>query len=814
MNRRLFHLPENASPKMRSAFRYAGIIAMSTILVFPVYVYLLFLNNNAWQLWIAASIVIGIFVVSLISRRLIQAGHTERGAQILIYSLLIGLVANSFIIANLGIVLGLTAIALTVVIAMQTVEKPDRFIVTSFVMGAVSILLDLFLPPYRLVLPALQFITPIMITPVVLILGFMTFRRFRDFSLRNKLLAAFIGVTVLSAGALAVYMFRTTNNLLRQGLESGLTEHTDEMALRIGDVFSEQISLIKTFALNEILEESVEDSNEAYTGTTTAIQAELNAKDLQWRDADTAGNNNDPLVQEALTSQAALELREFQGAFPSHVEIFITDVYGGLVGTTNRTSDYYQADEVWWQAAYNNGQGAVYLSEPELDESAGLLAVQIASPVRSDETGEIIGILRTTYLMSSLNSILDEKVGETGVTELIIPGEVVSHFHEGEYKPVDAAEYAALQAVADPGMVEMDYEGEANVILRAPVRTLEGNSTVDNLGWVVMFHQNRNEAFTPVNAQIRGAIIVMVIVMALAVAAAIGLSLALVRPISQLTQTAEEVAAGNLNSRAKVTSSDEVGILASTFNKMTSQLQETLQGLEQRVATRTKDLQIVAEVGTATATILESKRLLQEVVDLTKERFSLYHSHIYLLDEAGKNLVLAAGAGEPGRQMLAKGLSIPLDREQSLVARAARERKGVTVNDVTQASDFLPNPLLPHTRSELAVPMLVGGSLIGVFDIQSDQVGRFTDSDVNIQTTMAAQLATSIQNVRSFEHAKIQAEFEAQVSAIGQKIQRSTSIEDTLQIAIREIGLALGAQRVSASIGAAEQGARDGARRS
>jgi GAF domain-containing protein len=150
--------------------------------------------------------------------------------------------------------------------------------------------------------------------------------------------------------------------------------------------------------------------------------------------------------------------------------------------------------------------------------------------------------------------------------------------------------------------------------------------------------------------------------------------------------------------------------------------------------------------------------------------------------------------------MLARGLSIPLDREQSLVARAARERKGVTVNDVTQAPDFLPNPLLPNTRSELAVPMLVGGNLIGVFDIQSDQVRRFTAADVNIQTTMAAQLATSIQNVRSFERAKKQAEFEAQVSSIGQKIQQATSMEDTLQTAIREIGLVLGATRVSANI--------------
>jgi len=232
--------------------------------------------------------------------------------------------------------------------------------------------------------------------------------------------------------------------------------------------------------------------------------------------------------------------------------------------------------------------------------------------------------------------------------------------------------------------------------------------------------------------------------------------------------------------------------------------------LELRVAARTRDLEIVAEVGTATATILESKRLLQEVVDLTKERFQLYHSHIYLLDDEGKNLVLTAGAGEPGRVMVAEGRSIPLDREQSLVARAARERQGVTVNDVTQAPDHLPNPLLPDTRSELAVPMIVGGSVIGVFDIQSEKVGRFTETDINIQTTLASQLATSVQNVRSFEQSRKQADFESLVNVIGQKIQRSATIEDTLQTAIRELGTAIGASRVRAKI---QSGSNGGSKR-
>ena len=261
-------------------------------------------------------------------------------------------------------------------------------------------------------------------------------------------------------------------------------------------------------------------------------------------------------------------------------------------------------------------------------------------------------------------------------------------------------------------------------------------------------------------------------------------------------------------SRARANILHEVTKNAQQAQDANRHLESITTELEQRAA----QLNAVAEISTATSTILDFKRLLQEVMDLTKERFNLYHSHIYLLDEAGEHLILTAGAGEPGRQMVAEGRTIPLSREQSLVARAARERQGITVNDVTQAPDFLPNPLLPDTRSELAVPMTVGGNVIGVFDIQSDQVGRFTDSDVNIQTTLAAQLAASVQNARSFEKSKTQADLESLVNTIGQKIQRATTVEDTLQVAIRELGSALGATRVKAMLGTrSHDGVNEGA---
>ncbi len=204
------------------------------------------------------------------------------------------------------------------------------------------------------------------------------------------------------------------------------------------------------------------------------------------------------------------------------------------------------------------------------------------------------------------------------------------------------------------------------------------------------------------------------------------------------------------------------------------------------------DMGVVANVGIATSTITEAGHLLQEVVDLSKKSFNLYHAHIYLLNEAGDTLELSAGAGEVGRQMAAEKRSIPLASEQSLVARAARTQEGVVVNDVTAAPDFLPNPLLPDTRSEMAVPMLAAGKVIGVLDVQSEIVNRFTEVDVSIQTTLASQIAVALQNARSFTQSQRQAGRETSVNLITQKIQSTTSIEAALQMAARELGHALG----------------------
>ena len=205
-------------------------------------------------------------------------------------------------------------------------------------------------------------------------------------------------------------------------------------------------------------------------------------------------------------------------------------------------------------------------------------------------------------------------------------------------------------------------------------------------------------------------------------------------------------------------------------------------------------MELAANVSTATSRIIESKHLLQEVVDLTKRTFDLYHVHIYLLDPNSKTLTLAAGAGEVGKQMMAEGWEIPMDHQESIVASTARDHRPIIINDVNRDKDsaFLSNRLLPDTRSEMAVPMVVGEKTLGVFDLQANTADYFSDEDARIFTILASQVTVALQNAESYMTAQKQAERETKLNTIAQKIQSTATIEEAMQVTARELGHALG----------------------
>jgi HAMP domain-containing protein len=614
-------------------------------------------------------------------------------------------------------------------------------------------------------------------------------RGFTDLSLRNKLLSSFLIITLIPLAGLAYYNALATRQLLTDKANTVLSGGAAQTAASLDLFITDSLNNVRTASQSYIWQEFLALPPSERAGSELEYKTNIDLRALARRDQ---------------IFIDAVGLMDKNG-------IDVADTASGEVGS-NKSTHQYVAEPLRTGLPYSSVQ---------FSPTTGNLSVYFSAPVR-DTNGEIIGVLRVRYKADVLQQIITKSANQLGVAGLEIvlldenhirlavnnePGLVMK-----SVVPLSANKFAQLQAErrlpsglpaeelsTDLPEFEKGLNNAASQpIFSAEVELGEEDITVEKVAvtemdtqpWLVVAAQPQEVYLAPVKTQTRTAGVIVLAVTVLVTLIALVIARNLSNPIIQLRNIANQIAGGDLQIQVPVVSRDEIGQLAMAFNTMTAQLTR-----------RASELATVAEVGTAASTILDVNTLLQNVVELSKQRFDLYHSHIYLLDETGENLVLVSGAGEPGRQMVAKGHSIPLNREQSLVARAARGRKGVTVNDVTQAPDFLPNSLLPNTRSELAVPLIVGDKVLGVFDVQSDQAGRFSESDVDIQSTLAAQIAIALQNARAFTQAQRQAERETTLNLISQKIQNTTTVEDALQVAARELGRALGAPLTVAQLG-------------
>ncbi len=218
--------------------------------------------------------------------------------------------------------------------------------------------------------------------------------------------------------------------------------------------------------------------------------------------------------------------------------------------------------------------------------------------------------------------------------------------------------------------------------------------------------------------------------------------------LAGLAELARRITAGDLSQSAKVETNDEIGQLAQAFNAMTNRLRENIGNLEERVAERTQQLEAVVGVSQRLTGILDLSDLLRQVVNITKETFDYYHTHIYLLQN--DTLVMAEGYGPAGAEMKRHGHSIPVAAPKSLVARAAREGKIITVENVRTDPTWLPNPLLPDTHAEMAVPIKLDIEVVGVLDVQSEKIGGLTQQDETTLETLANQVAAAVRSARLF----------------------------------------------------------------
>ncbi len=242
---------------------------------------------------------------------------------------------------------------------------------------------------------------------------------------------------------------------------------------------------------------------------------------------------------------------------------------------------------------------------------------------------------------------------------------------------------------------------------------------------------------------------------ALALGAAYSLLMArsLTNPLTNLLEAFAEVERGNLGRRVAITTTGEVGQLLAYFNRMVTRLQDFQENLEKQVQERTALLKASYEVGQVISSILNPEELLQRVANLIGERFGFYYVAVFLLDESGRWAELREATGEAGRVLKASGHRLEVGGK-SMVGTAISTRQARVALDVGAEPVRFDNPLLPYTRSEMALPLMVGERVLGALDVQSTKQAAFGAQEIETLQSMANQVAIAIENARLFESAQ------------------------------------------------------------
>jgi GAF domain-containing protein len=674
--------------------------------------------------------------------------------------------AAQFFVSQLGIIFAVGAFLFTMIFALQALPRRSLPIAT-----LVGVLVSVFivLVEYGLDLPnlivanvRLQQMLIIAIGSVVIFTGVYVINQAEFRSVRARLNATFLVAIIVPILMTGVPPILNTQALLSEKAIQNLGFTAGQAGNSVDIFIQENLDLIRTAVslpnLAGYLQEEVEE-------------------------------------QEALSTLQALA--SARGDIRS---VLLLNANGIVLNETDPTQNKVGRD-LSANPYYLNALSSLRpsLSDVLFDAATGEARLYFSAPMQ-DSGGNFIGMLIFEYDASILQHRLENQI-EGSTSQVLLLDEnhtILAHTLDGAllYKttmPLSAEELADLQATLrlPPGTREeltLDLPNlEDSLAADLPnflVELEENNNSYDQAvqvamtskPWIVVALEPGEVFLQPLYDQLRRSIFTILVVIVGAGAVAALTSNILVSPLKQITATAERIRTGELLSRTGVERADEFGILASVMDQTTEQLSTTLKDLEQRIAERTYDLEIsrlqseersrnlevISEVSRAISAEQRLEILLPLITQTVSEKFDFYHVGIFLLDPTRTYAVLQAANSAGGQRMLARGHRLEVG-QTGIVGYVAQTGRARIALDVGADSSYFNNPDLPETHSEIALPLLVRGQVIGVLDVQSARQGAFTNNDANSLSILADQVAIAIENARLFERTQ-QALAEAQAT--------------------------------------------------
>ncbi|MBD2095043.1 PAS domain S-box protein [Trichocoleus sp. FACHB-591] len=579
-------------------------------------------------------------------------------------------------------------------------------------------------------------------------------RQFQFFSLRTKLILAFLGVALIPLLLLSWLNKHTAQVTLTSTANQALYAAASQTALTLDAFITANLDAVRVDA--------------QLPGLAQYLSLPPKGRSNSEAEAEAAA------ILSTLTRRDSLNILSYTLFDRQGRSVLATNLKD--IGRSQATDDYIRQPL----------QTKFPYASPIRVGRDGFTSLYFSSPVRNAK-GTIVGVLAVRYNAAAIQQLVAQNNGLAGAQSFAVLLDEnhirLAHGIAAEliFKSVVPLPANKVKALIEAGRLPQRppselatdlpaFEQGLNQITCKAVRTcpptyfttaLTGvNHQLSAVAaarlrtqpWFVIFAQPQQVFLAPIYAQVRVAQRLAVLIAIAVIIIAIAIAQWLARPLVHLAQRVAQFTAGQLNARAHIVSQDEIGSLATNFNAMAEQVGKLFQGLEERTHELEASQHVTFAVSELSKAIVDPESLLQEAVTLLQTRFNLYHVQIYLWEPATQQLSRQAGASGADISWPAhREISIRLDCPDSLVACAARTQRLAVAESRRISEAIAPDLAALPMGTEAAVPLVARGQLLGVLDIQDVYTDHFSAIDLDTFKTLAGQIAIALENARLFE---------------------------------------------------------------
>jgi GAF domain-containing protein/HAMP domain-containing protein len=472
-----------------------------------------------------------------------------------------------------------------------------------------------------------------------------------------------------------------------------------------------------------------------------------------------------------------------QGDSPSFNQFLLLDATGNIKIASNAAWQGMTLDTSVLEKTFSERHSAaIYGLAPIYNNEFILVTAQQYKTARGSTLGWLVGVTEKKNLQELIQPL--NGLSPLATTYFILPDNrfVYNNPETGEFALINPGAEDKVTAIFAELMNQQSLESKT-----ADVKSLDGKSAFAQIQWYpqmqsgIVLEIKSNDIYGKIKSLIPftsllalGALLAMIVAVVIS-------NNRVVKPLRSLSDITRSFADGDWSRRAEITSNDEIGVLANSFNKMADELGTLYHSLEQKVGEGERHIRTTAKMAQNITSSADLNETLERTTELLVQQFGFLQASIFLTDHNGKYLEFKAGCG-PATKGLAQEKYRIESKATSIVGWVSANNQPRIVPNVREDPLYLRNERLTETRSEAALPISIGNLVLGVLDVQSTETGAFSPDTIVTLQTLTSQIAAAIQTVELTETSQVNFEELARLYRSSRLIANANTEQEVLEI--------------------------------